>query len=378
MTVDDNDRWVSSLNGSGLAVVLSSSILGMISLIIVTFRFYLRYRERSFGWDDSLIAIGLVLFLVNVALACVGAYRGIGTYNADLNTFLRMQSIRYFVIGMMVYFHALLFIKCSVCTTLYRIASPNKAYRIAIWILFAIVIANYLTTFIGVLTLCHPLSGKPGTKSYRESRFVCTGLDAMIGLLYTSTACSIATDVACAILPGVVLWRTEAKLKTKIWGTLLLSVSSLASITTVIRIPYIKCYYNPSDNLAAHVANIVLWSNVESAIGIIAGSIPSLRRLIWNKVKQSSRRKQPPLTLVTLRTMPLPYRVPRSLAVITPITERCISVATSHVLGDSDWRRLKDESDHEEGEGGIKTAYSCAVESTHPLTSPSLESGIGI
>ncbi|ETS77734.1 hypothetical protein PFICI_09796 [Pestalotiopsis fici W106-1] len=376
MVIDADARWVSSLNGPGLAVVLSSSILGGVSSIIVILRFYLRYKERSFGWDDSLIAIGLVLFLVNVALACVGAYRGIGTNNTDLNAFLKVQSIGYFVVGMMVYFHALLFIKCSVCTTLYRIANPNKVYRIAIWSLFAIVIANYLTTFIGVLTLCHPLSGRPGAKTYREGSFVCSGLDAMIGLLYTSTACSIATDLACAVLPGIVLWRTEAKMKTKIWGTLLLSVSSLASITTVIRIPYIKCYYNPSDNLAAHVANIVLWSNVESAVGIIAGSTPSLRRFIWNKVKQSSGKKQPPLALVTLRTLPLPRRIPRSLAVITPITERCLSVATSHALGDSDWRRLKDESDHEESDGGIKAEYPFVVESPHSPSSPSLKSEV--
>lgn len=168
-----------------------------------------------------------LLFLADVALACTGAYRGIGKYNAQLNNYLKLESVKYLVIWMMVYFHALLFIKCSVCTTLYRIASPNKVYRNMIWALFAIVVANYLTTFIGVLALCHPLSGKPAEETYGEGRVVCTGLDAMVGLLYTSTACSIATDVACAVLPGVVLWRTEAKLKTKIGGTILLSFGSL-------------------------------------------------------------------------------------------------------------------------------------------------------
>ena len=82
-------------------------------------------------------------------------------------------------------------------------------------------------TKLWFLALCHPLSGKPAEETYGEGRVVCTGLDAMVGLLYTSTACSIATDVACAVLPGVVLWRTEAKLKTKIGGTILLSFGSL-------------------------------------------------------------------------------------------------------------------------------------------------------
>lgn len=36
------------------------------------------------------------------------------------------------------------------------------------------------------------------------------------------------------------------------------------------------------------MGNIVLWSNVESAIGLIAGSLPSLRRLILAHAKKAS------------------------------------------------------------------------------------------
>ncbi|KAK6222000.1 hypothetical protein LQW54_001221 [Pestalotiopsis sp. IQ-011] len=216
MALVAGNQWVSNLGGLSLAIVLASIILGVTSLVIVLLRFYLRYKEGSFGWDDSLMAIGLLLFLVDVALARAGAYRGIGKYNAQLNNYLKLESVKYLVIWMMVYFHALLLIKCSVCTTLCRIASPNKVYRNMTWTLFAIVIANYLTHFRWRLDLVSPTIG-----------VVCTGLNAMVGLLYTSTACSIATDVACAVLPGVVLWRTEVKLKTKIGGTILLSFGSL-------------------------------------------------------------------------------------------------------------------------------------------------------
>jgi hypothetical protein len=108
-----------------------------------------------------------------------------------------------------------------------RIASANRGYRIAILTLIALIIGNYLTTFIGVLSLCQPVNANWNTSLITEGKATCAGTDAMIGLSYTSTACSIATDMACAILPGIILWRTQMKLRTKISVTILLSFGSL-------------------------------------------------------------------------------------------------------------------------------------------------------
>lgn len=60
MALVAGNQWVSNLSGLSLAIVLASIILGVTSLVIVLLRFYLRIKEGSFGWDDSLMAIGLV------------------------------------------------------------------------------------------------------------------------------------------------------------------------------------------------------------------------------------------------------------------------------------------------------------------------------
>lgn len=60
MAVDPNAEWVTSLEGTGLAIVVSSVALGLISLIIVTLRALVRFRENVFGWDDGLMVGGLV------------------------------------------------------------------------------------------------------------------------------------------------------------------------------------------------------------------------------------------------------------------------------------------------------------------------------
>ncbi|TDZ74943.1 hypothetical protein CTRI78_v000389 [Colletotrichum trifolii] len=51
----------------------------------------------------------------------------------------------------------------------------------------------------------------------------------------------------------------------------------------MIRTPYIDHFSRPTDDLAFHIANIPLWSNVETAIGLVAGSLPALRQLLNRK-----------------------------------------------------------------------------------------------
>lgn len=59
MAVDVNAEWV-VLDGTGLAIVATSIVLGIISLIIVALRAFVRLRENVFGWDDGLMAAGMV------------------------------------------------------------------------------------------------------------------------------------------------------------------------------------------------------------------------------------------------------------------------------------------------------------------------------
>lgn len=152
---------------------------------------------------------------------------------------------------------------------------------------------------------------------------------------------------------------------------------SSASITTVLRIPHIEAYRHPTGDLVAHVGNIILWSNVESAIGIIAGSIPSLRRLVLNRVNKLSaeeqKARQLELALETFKSLRLPARFSRNLSFLTLNTERCISVATVHPHGESDWKRLRDDPDQEENIGIAKSANLSVLESFSPVA-PSFKS----
>jgi hypothetical protein len=117
------------------------------------------------------------------------------------------------------------------------------------------------------------------------------------------------------------------------------------------------------------VGNIVLWSNIESAIGLVAGSIPSLRRLIRRngnatEIERSGTGmpgRTPPVGLGTFGSVPSGRRGGRSHSYKNP-TDAGLSVTT--IRGDGgDWRRLQDEMSYKENE--IHTNHTYEVELTY-------------
>ncbi|KAF4456202.1 hypothetical protein F53441_1620 [Fusarium austroafricanum] len=69
---------------------------------------------------------------------------------------------------------------------------------------------------------------------------------------------------------------------TKVSVSIILGLAALASLCTIIRLPYLKAFSQPHSYLY-NVAHIILWSTTESGIGIVAGSLPSLRKLVSSR-----------------------------------------------------------------------------------------------
>jgi hypothetical protein len=131
------------------------------------------------------------------------------------------------MIWMIQYVSSLVFIKASICVTLLRIAGPKKLYRVYIYVLLGFVLVVFLVTFIGVLMLCRPFEANWNTQLVTEGKATCAGMQVMIFFSYFSTAGSIATDLACAVLPGVILWHTQMERRLKVGVAFLLSFGSL-------------------------------------------------------------------------------------------------------------------------------------------------------
>ncbi|KAK1996009.1 hypothetical protein LX36DRAFT_638740 [Colletotrichum falcatum] len=226
-TVDPTQQYLDTLEGTGLSLYVVSIVGGVLSLIVVSLRTHQRLVSRNFALDDGLMLFGLVVYVVDVVLACLGARTGLGTRNADLSPTMLVDSIKYLMLWMLLYITALCAVKMSICFTTLRIATTMPKLRMAVYGLLALTVATFFTTFIGVLLLCRPVEANWNQSLIKEGRGECSSVKAMLALSYTSTAATIATDLACAVLPAIILWQTQMKLSTKIVVSTILSFGSL-------------------------------------------------------------------------------------------------------------------------------------------------------
>lgn len=167
------------------------------------------------------------MYLADVALACEGARSGLGAPDSELSATMAMNSRMWLIMWMLVYVSALCVVKSSICITMLRIANTMTYFRICVYILLFITIASFLTTFIGVLLLCNPVAGNWDASLVMTGKAKCASMDTMIALSYTSTATTILTDMACAVLPAFLLYGMQMPLRTKILVGILLSFASL-------------------------------------------------------------------------------------------------------------------------------------------------------
>lgn len=168
-----------------------------------------------------------MIFVVEIVLAVLGAYAGLGALDNRLNDYLSIASKMYLMIWMMLYVCSLVFIKASICMTMLRVGNVMETLRIAVYALLTFAVGTFLATIIGILLLCSPVRANWNTGLVLTGEATCASVDTMIGLSYFSTASSIATDMACAILPGVLVWNMQLKRTAKIGVCVLLSFGSL-------------------------------------------------------------------------------------------------------------------------------------------------------
>lgn len=176
--------------------------------------------------------------------------------------------------------------------------TPFTVYR---YILYGVIIFSTLSAFstiVGILALCTPVAR---TWDFNLQGH-CGPPEILTRLGYFISASCIVSDWSCAIMPIFILWNSQMRWLMKISVGVVLalgvlydhisiveyleciyantfSLSARASTGNLIRFQYVIAYENTT-NYYYGIANIAIWSIVESGTGIIAGSTPALAPLI--------------------------------------------------------------------------------------------------
>ncbi|KAL2288332.1 hypothetical protein FJTKL_04376 [Diaporthe vaccinii] len=310
---------------------------------------YVRVREKVTSIDDYLLLGSLIFYIPDTAIAIHAATVGVGTVNARLNAWMQTQAMKWYTIWILIYVIGLALLKSSICTMIWRIASVRRGMRMTLIFLLSLVWASFFVTFIGVLLYCSPVEANWETHLVLEGKARCGSIAAMIGLSHTATVTTIITDIGCAMLPGVLLWKTQMKSQAKLEVFALMSVASI----TIARAPFISRYEKPEDDLKYYIGFIVLSSNIETGVGCVASCLPAMRRLymrITKKETSENKRSNPQGTGSVIITIGgggggSSSRGRKQKGMFSSVADRSVNITTVQATGGArggDWEQLHD------------------------------------
>ena len=144
------------------------------------------------------------------------------------------------------------------------------------------VILHIITTiacFVGLMALCRPYRTNwrhfYNFPDYPKEGSCFSGTVIEV-LVYMLTAITSISDLVCVIIPGIIFWNSTLNRQKKIMAWMLLSLGLLASIATLVRLPFVP-YFPAREDRVWGLGMATLCCCVEIALGIFAGCAPAIK-----------------------------------------------------------------------------------------------------
>ncbi|KAM0719642.1 hypothetical protein Q7P37_003773 [Cladosporium fusiforme] len=272
--------------GRGPEVLAVYSLFLGLTTVTIGLRAYCRLRiQRAFGWDDWFAVLAWVLFILHAGFAITGVYHGTGQHFADIQPQTAIPvGLKNWWLCEPVYVLSSMAIKASIAIMLYRL-SVRPAHKMILWVVTIVTEVYGLFFFFLFIFQCSPseyfwtrLTGGEGS---------CLDTSIVVGATYGYSALTCISDLFYSILPVLLVWSLQMGRKEKAAVVVILAMGAIASIATIIRIPYVHTLGNAEDFLYA-TTDIAIWSCSETGLSIVAACCAVLRPL-FREVLASSR-----------------------------------------------------------------------------------------
>ncbi|RDA85369.1 hypothetical protein CP532_6415 [Ophiocordyceps camponoti-leonardi (nom. inval.)] len=254
----------------------------IICIIFTSLRVYVKSSiARNMAVEDWVILFATATFALSISIAMRGTTSGaFGQAKGVPPTTERIvASFQGLYFCEVLYSPTSLAIRFSICLFLLKIVN-QKAHRRIIYLLLAVVAFASISYWLITIFQCVPPSFFWSQHQPGGAVGHCLHPEAFFYAGYVHGSVSALSDLVVGTLPVAILWRIRLDRRTKLTVAVLLGMSFL---------------------------NTAMWSIIESAIGIVAASLPTLRPL-FRKFRARSRADKTPiprLVLTSRRSRPL-------------------------------------------------------------------------
>ncbi|TPR01013.1 Glycosyl hydrolase 12 family protein [Aspergillus niger] len=238
------------------------ALTGLTTVLVIA-RMYIRTSLlHNLGSDDWLITASLVMGIVYCAITTINVDIGFGKHawllserTVEHATYLNCLSFLFGIISFTIP-------KLAVTAMLNRILNPSMVQRICLWTLtgFAAVVSGIC--IIVLFTMCDPPEAL-----WKTHLAIFTG------------ALSAFVDLTLAVYPSTVLMKLHMSLRKRLALCAALGLGSVASAMAIVKCTQLKGLADKTDYTYG-TAELVMWTNIESNVVIIASCIPTLQPVL--------------------------------------------------------------------------------------------------
>ncbi|KAL6915619.1 hypothetical protein FSST1_007114 [Fusarium sambucinum] len=252
--------------------------------VAVGLRLWVRSVKKAIGYDDVVMLLSLVGFIIFCAMELQAIRYGIGA-TVMKDSFDPIKAAMFFTTAQIAYILTTGLSKLGVGLVLFRLAkgANMRAVRIILIISMVVVTLWCLVTTLIFGLQCRPLSVAWGVG---EGKCLSTSVLGTTGLALSGMDVTISWFYA--LLPVYMLYKTQLRLKIKIMIMVLLGLGAVSSIAIIVRIKYLvglSRLTSASGGLATQDAvettlEGTIYSIIEIALSILAASLTALRPLL--------------------------------------------------------------------------------------------------
>ncbi|KAK1590466.1 uncharacterized protein LY79DRAFT_659512 [Colletotrichum navitas] len=267
---------------SGVHIATVALVLTAMSLVIMSMRLYVRViMLNAAGLDDWVIVVTWVAACGFAIVSTIQTKWGLGLQNiADMPS----QNLYNFGLlqyaGAPFYISSILGFKISLLLSYLRFI-PKGAYRIGTFITMGMCVAYHFMFLVVQINLCTPIA--------KQWDPTITNGSCIPGVPFY-TAMSLLTiffDLVVMFLPFPVLASSKIQKRKKVVLLGLFGLGAFITVIQIIRIQTVRALANYLDS-----APLIMWSAVESNLGIIVCCVPTLAPLVkyFNEKSRSGSR----------------------------------------------------------------------------------------
>ncbi|KAF2009084.1 hypothetical protein BU24DRAFT_468476 [Aaosphaeria arxii CBS 175.79] len=262
---------------NGPVLVISLWVMTGVTLGFIALRFFCKsVYSRQLKVDDAILLLAWTLTLIYSALVTKSVSYGLGKHRADIDDDNIPHMFKYMYLSEAFTLLAIPISKTSFAITLLRLVSSRWQKYFICFVIITMNVAMWLTAILLFLQ-CRPIA-KNWDKDLEGS---CWKSEVQDRYSIFAGVYSAVLDFILAAFPFLIIRTLKINLSEKIGVTVCMSLGVLAGIAAAVKTSYLPGTGNFTD-MPYQIADLLIWSNAESAVTIMAASIPFFRVLFRN------------------------------------------------------------------------------------------------